>query len=230
MKNLLQRMALVVALITTFNASAQGVVTDNNVVLNPKGAPEVGLFFLNYIQFDGGDYTSRNIAGFDTTTVWYKALDNKQASVNTNTVLLGVNSNGDVRRFDMSALPKPTLTYTNGVLSAGNNSVTIMSANTTAYTNTVAVAGGAGNASFYLTTDKTSSGAALYPNGNIFPTPIVNDASTNYTYGWTYNSTTKLLTINVKSSPGLIVGALTLLGLPVNVANGTVVRLTCNGN
>lgn len=97
------------------------------------------------------------------------------------------------------------------------------------YTNTTAVSGGAGNVVFYLTSDKTSTGTALFSNVTTV-IPLVNDASTNYTYGWTYNSTTKALTVNVKSSPGLVVGVLTLLGVPVNVANGTNVQILVKGN
>lgn len=84
-----------------------------------------------------------------------------------------------------------------------------------------------GNVVFYLTNDKTSTGTALY---SFMPTviPIVNDASTNYTYQWTLSPDFKTLTVNIKSSPGLVVGLLTLLGVPVNVANGTAVKVMIN--
>lgn len=130
------------------------------------------------------------------------------------------------------------VTPDNQTLSISSNSVTISGGNTiilptgtAAYTNTVAVAGGAGNAIFYLTSDKTSTGTALYTSAStIFPTPIVNDATTNYTYGWSYNATTKALTVNCKSNPSVVSGLLTLIGLPQNVANGIVIQLTVNGN
>lgn len=98
------------------------------------------------------------------------------------------------------------------------------------YTNTATVTS-AGNAIFYLTSDKTSTGTALYTNLN-FVAPIVNDSVSNYTYGWSYNSTTKALTVNVKASPALNVAAmgLTVLGIPANVANGTSVQVLVKGS
>lgn len=96
------------------------------------------------------------------------------------------------------------------------------------YTNTVAVAGGAGNATFYLTNDKTSTGIALYTNIN-YVSPIVNDATNNYTYGWAYNPTTKALTVNVRANTGLTVLGLQVLGAPANIANGTNVQILVKG-
>lgn len=98
------------------------------------------------------------------------------------------------------------------------------------YFNTVTVSSG-GNAVFYLTTDKTPTGAALF-SSIVTVLPIVNDSSNNYNYGWSYNPTTKALTVNVKSSSALNVSALglNLLGAPVNVANGSVVQILVKGN
>lgn len=99
------------------------------------------------------------------------------------------------------------------------------------YTNTVSVAGGAGNAIFYLTSDKTSTGTALYTNVN-YVNPIVNDSTVNYTYGWSYNAGTKALTVNVKQAVGINVAlvGLTLLGIPSNAPNGTSVQILVKGN
>lgn len=99
------------------------------------------------------------------------------------------------------------------------------------YTNTVAISGGSGNAVFYLTSDKTASGTALYTN-ILTVQPIVNDAALNYTYSWTISSDKKTLTVNVKAAVGLNVSlvGLTLLGVPSNVANGTVVNVLVKGN
>ncbi len=98
------------------------------------------------------------------------------------------------------------------------------------YTNTGSISGGSGNVVFYLTSDKTSTGTALYSTIT-YVNPIVNDAIINYTYGWSYNSTTKALTVNVKAATGLYVALLnlTLLGTPANVANGTSVNILVKG-
>ncbi len=97
--------------------------------------------------------------------------------------------------------------------------------------NTVNVAGGAGNAVFYLTSDKTSTGTALYANAITFVAPIINDATTNYTYGWTVSPDRKVLTVNTKAATGLYVGllGLTLLSAPANTANGTTVVVGVKG-
>jgi len=99
------------------------------------------------------------------------------------------------------------------------------------YTNTGAIAGGAGNVIFYLTSDKTASGTALYSNVT-YVNPIVNDAAINYTYGWTISGDKKTLTVNVKAATGLYVALLnlTLLGTPANVANGVSVSVLAKGN
>lgn len=99
------------------------------------------------------------------------------------------------------------------------------------YTKTNPVSGGAGNAVFYLTNDGTATGAALFSNVT-YVNPIVNDSAVNYTYGWSYNSSTKALTVNVKSATGLFISLLnlTLLGTPANVANGVQVSVLVKGN
>jgi hypothetical protein len=189
-----------------------------------------GTMYWQY-SWDGGiNYSLAYIMQFDSAFIRLRPLDNAVVSVNTNTRLTGVSSDGTLSPFDIDSLPfrpasySPTLTLTGRDLSAGSNTITIPSST---YTNSDTVTGGAGNVIFYLTSDKTSTGTALYGS---MPTviPIVNDASTNYTYQWTLSGDFKTLTVNVKSSPGLVVGLLTLLGVPVNVANGTEVRVTVN--
>lgn len=98
------------------------------------------------------------------------------------------------------------------------------------YTKTNPVSGGAGNAVFYLTNDGTSTGTALFTTVE-YVNAIVNDSAVNYTYGWSYNSSTKELTVNVKSSTGLYIAllSLTLLGTPANVANGVQVSVLVKG-
>lgn len=126
-----------------------------------------------------------------------------------------------------------TTTGTSGA-STYNNSTGVFNIpnySNTDYTNTTAVAGGAGNVIFYLTNDKTSTGTALYSTVN-YVNPVVNDSTTNYTYGWSYNAGTKALTVNVKQATGINVAlvGLTLLGVPANVANGTSVQVLVKGN
>lgn len=99
------------------------------------------------------------------------------------------------------------------------------------YYNTVNTSGGAGQAVFYLTSDKTSSGTALYSTiDNV--TPGVNNADLNYSFGWIYNSGTKALTVTAKAANGINVSllGLTLLGTPQAAANGVPVLVTVKGH
>lgn len=93
------------------------------------------------------------------------------------------------------------------------------------------VAGGAGNVIFYLTDNGASNGNALFSSVKAV-IPIINDASVNYTYGWVVSADRKTLTINAKASAGINVAllSLTLLGVPGNVANGTVVSCIVAGS
>lgn len=88
-----------------------------------------------------------------------------------------------------------------------------------------------GNAIFYLTSDGTSTGTALYTNIT-YVQPVVNDATLNYTYGWIISVDKKTLTINTKVSTGINIAllGLTLLGTPANVPNGTIVSVLVKGN
>ncbi len=97
------------------------------------------------------------------------------------------------------------------------------------YTNTVAVSGGAGQAVFYITSDKTSSGTALYSTIDAV-IPLVNDASQNYTYGWSYNSTTKALTVTCKTNLTAVIALLTVILGPTNAPNGTNINVTVKGH
>lgn len=152
---------------------------------------------------------------------------NKPISTATQTALNG----------KLSAEVDGSVTNEIQTLSITGNSLSISSGNSVNlpipvdYTNTVAVAGGAGNAVFYLTSDKTSTGTALYTNVT-YVSPIVNDSTVNYTYGWSYNAGTKALTVNVKQATGINVAllSLTLLQTPNNVANGTSVQVLIKGN
>jgi len=96
------------------------------------------------------------------------------------------------------------------------------------HSNTVAVAGGAGNAVFYLTNNGLVDGTPLFTTVKSV-LPMVNDSALNYTYGWSLSGAT--LTVNVKRSTGINVAllGLTLLGVPANVPNGMNVSVLVHG-
>lgn len=162
--------------------------------------------------------------GYLTSEVDGSTSNELQTISKTGTVITLSNGGGTVGVTDATA---PTsITATNGsTVTQSGQSFTIDTKQI--YTNTVAIAGGAGNAVFYLTSDKTSGGTALYANDpNVIP--IVNDAANNYTYGWTLSGDKKTLTVNVKVSQSTYIALLgiNLLGIPANAANGVVVQVT----
>lgn len=204
---------------------------------------------INGTSFDLTTNRSWNV-GDVTTSALTTALSSKE-----NSILAGTNSQywrGDKswQTLNSTIVPEGTnlyytdtrsrssisLTTTGNGAATYSNSTGVINIPTPVipfdYTNTAAVAGGAGNVTFYLTSDKTSTGTALYTNVN-FVCPIVNDSTQNYTYSWSaYNPATKSITVNVKVSAGLNVAlvGLTLLGVPANVANGTNVQVLVKGN
>jgi len=117
-------------------------------------------------------------------------------------------------------------TYSNvtGVLNIPNYGLPL-------YSNNGTVLGGAGQVIFYLTSDKTINGTALYSSVNAV-LPLINDADNNYTYAWTVSLDKKTLIITCKKSPQIFVPlvGLTLIGIPVNIVNGTNVQVFVNGN
>lgn len=83
---------------------------------------------------------------------------------------------------------------------------------------------------FYLTTDGTSGGTALFPNGPITDSVNItpNDATALYGFSWAWTNSNKTLTVTVnKSSATGVISllGLNLLGSPIAAANGTVVKL-----
>lgn len=91
----------------------------------------------------------------------------------------------------------------------------------TSYRNVVNVTGG--QIVLYLTTDGTANGPPIFKDDAARrPTviPIVNDATKNYLYGWTFSNGGKTLTINVNLF-GVSLGIINLTGgangVPVNV-------------
>jgi len=114
-----------------------------------------------------------------------------------------------------------TYNPTTGVLNVPNYSLTV-------YTGSAQVSSG-GNSTYFLTSTGTSTGTPLF-NNVTFATPFVNDSNVNYTYGWSYNATTKVLTVNTKSSTAVTVAGVSVLGIPNNVPAGTTVTVLVRGN
>ena len=97
------------------------------------------------------------------------------------------------------------------------------------YANTVTITK-AGEAVFFLTSDKTENGLPLYASIDAV-LPAVNDVSKVYSFGWAISADLKKLTVSVKVSSGLVVQALglTLLGGSVNAPVNTAVSVFVKG-
>ena len=97
------------------------------------------------------------------------------------------------------------------------------------------IVAGSGNVVFYLTSNKLSTGTALFTNVT-YVNPIVNNSNANYAYQWSYNATTKALTVNIKTNLStnallnLLGGLVPVLSPPSNVADGTNVFVFVKGN
>lgn len=152
-----------------------------------------------------------NITEGDSTPRFYYYDASSTANPDGETVLPATGMSGVGRYIKTGQIQSPTIN--------------------TDYTNSASVSGGAGQSVFYLTSDKTPTGSALYPVSVDFVAPIINDANNNYTYGWSYNATTKALTVTAKISAATNVALLgiSLLGVPVNVANGTQISVLVKG-
>lgn len=88
-----------------------------------------------------------------------------------------------------------------------------------------------GIATVYFTTDNTSTGTAICPNGVIKDSvqAVVNDASALYPMGWAWSNSDKTLAIttNKATSTGVIaLLGINILGAPVAAANGSVIKVT----
>lgn len=184
---------------------------------------------------------------YSGSTSQYVRGDGTYAALNTDNVPEGSNLYFTSSRARSSFSQGTGISISSGVItnSAPDQTVVITGSNGTkvtstypsftitdpVYTNSGSVSGGSGQVVFYLTSDKTSTGTALYSTVDAV-IPIVNDATQNYTYGWSYNSTTKALTITTRVSSGIYVSLLnlTLLGAPTVAANGTTVYVAVKGN
>lgn len=175
------------------------------------------------------DFSFTKITGKPTTISGYGITD--AVNVSRTLIINGVSQDLSLNRTWSVGDLLSTATYNNPTWLNTLAYSKLTGAPIQDYTNSGVVAGGAGNVVFYLTSDKTSTGTALYTNVN-YVNPIVNDSAVNYTYGWSYNAGTKALTVNVKSATGLYISLLnlTLLGTPANVANGVNVSVLVKGN
>lgn len=119
--------------------------------------------------------------------------------------------------------------YSMGGWVSANDSLHTARLAATPYINTSTTTSGV--ATFYLTSDKTITGSGLYSNVT-YVNPVINDAASNYTYSWSYNSSTKALLVTAKASTQTAVAliGLTVLGVPANVTNGTSVLVLVKGN
>lgn len=126
--------------------------------------------------------------------------------------------------LDLSNRPTLSTVAMTGNYNDLSNKPTIPSNIPIVYTNSANTT--TGNATFYLTSDKTSSGAALFSSAPAI-VPTINDSDNNYSYEWSLSGDFKTLTVNCKVSSGINVAllGLTLLGAPANVANGITVNV-----
>lgn len=116
---------------------------------------------------------------------------------------------------------KNSLYYYNGTLIP--NAIT--------FDGSVAVAGGAGQAVIWLTDNGGSTGNAVFTTINTV-IPIINDGTGNFNYSWVISGDKKSVTVTGQKSSATAIALLgiSLLGAPVNVANGVIITVTVKGN
>ena len=93
--------------ITTLTIKSQ-TLTDL-IFLNQPDYPIVDTkmnLIVNY-QYDFGGYSQASYGYIDTSSIQFRSLSYYINSVNTNTRLVGINSNGELTPFDISALNIP---------------------------------------------------------------------------------------------------------------------------
>lgn len=96
------------------------------------------------------------------------------------------------------------------------------------YTNTGSTT--SGTVVFYLTSDKTSTGTALFPTTVSYLKAEVNDANSGYNYSYALTNANKTLTVTVKVASGVTLLGISVLAAPVSVANGTSVSILALGS
>lgn len=157
---------------------------------------------------------------------------NKWLSVNTTTT--GIPEGTRLYYTDARSRAAISLTSISSINSY-NSTTGVLNLAPQDFIDSSATSGTTGNAVFYLTSNRTAGGTALYSNV-IFISPIVNNSVTNFTYGWTLSSDKKMLTVNVKGTGSAnvlttLLGAVTaVVTTPANVASGTMVNILVKGN
>lgn len=173
-----------------------------------------GLTYSNPVWITSIEDTKISYGGLPTQYIKGNGVYTTFPTIPSNTNQL-TNGSGYIIKSDLSA--------TAGVVY--NNSTGVFS--NTDYWNTGTTTSGA--VIFYLTSDKTSSGTALYSTVD-YVNPLVNDVTQNYTYGWSYNSTTKALTVSAKTNLTAVITLLTVVLEPTNVSNGTSIQVVVKGH
>lgn len=102
MKKLLTTLALLLCLISNTQYQGQYFLSDNGV--NTGGSI---IWLYSWDQYN--TVIQRNILEFDTTYFRILSLKPVVPSVNTNTRLAGINANGGLEAYDISALPTSTM-------------------------------------------------------------------------------------------------------------------------
>lgn len=175
--------------------------------------------------------SAANLTSFPTLNQSTTGNATTATKLETSRTINGVSfdGTGNITITDSTKLTIPTGTSSQVVL--GNGTLgTLPTLPIVDYFNTATTTSGV--ATFYLTSDKTSTGTALYSVVDLIM-PIINDATLNYTYGFsTYNSLTKSITVTAKVSAGINVAllGLTLLGAPASVPNGTSIQVLVKGH
>lgn len=133
-------MKKIILILSLFTTIAKGqTITDSQFSYIADYPDNTKSVFNWFYQINYGDYTTKYLGGLDSGNVWFNALNRFQYSVNTNTVLIGADNNGNLSRFSISDLPfksssyTPTLSLLGYTLSAGGNSITLPSTDLSNY-------------------------------------------------------------------------------------------------
>lgn len=105
-------------------------IINNQYSLVEDGASSTGKGKMQWIyQTDLEDfpiYYNYLMGWTDTTSMWIRALKSDIASVNTNTRLVGIANDGTIKPYNISALPKQTLTINSNSLSISDGNTVVI--------------------------------------------------------------------------------------------------------
>jgi len=151
----------------------------------------------------------------------YKNGYNKNATLLTDSV----NEGNNLYFTNSRARTAISLTNTSGAVSYNSSTGVINIPTANDYTNTVNTVGD--SAVFYLTSDKTLSGTALFTT-TPYINPVVNNVNGNYTFGWTLSADKKTLVVKSRVATNTAVIALlgiSVLGSTQPVTTGTPIQI-----